>query len=956
MKHLNLDILFLQETHVNTNYSEVIAGFTFIYSTSITDGQRKQAENLRATPRIDTEHGGVGVILTPLAQAALLDFNQIDGRLFTLTLDAVGPPMHFVNAYAPQSGLDSRIKQEFYHKLEATFSCFPSAHPTFVLGDFNARLHARLPHEIMTGPHIFGRGMQFLLEHMSPITLENRSFFVEFCLAHDLVVGNTLFQKPHHKQITFREAGVSHGPAWTPDRYAQLDFFLVPERWKNSLTDVFSCVETFTESDHYIVKACLSIKRKSVTNQAQSRKTFCKPTSDEYNAYNQTFSSELTGANTKNIDTVLASIRAGTKKLRPTPLGKKQKYLSDKTWQLILERQHEHNVGNTARVTDLTRLVKKEARKDKKMFILDQLKDSLPSNFTKLKDKEGHRVGPSHRAEAIADYLHCVQWKAEALPPLKHGSKILDQDLPFNTGHITLEEFDFVLRTAKNNKAAGPDDIPVELFKYLNSQNRSHVLDVLNDWWTTEAIPTDQLCAQVVSIFKKGDTQNIANYRPISLLNAIYKIYAGIIRKRLADTIDPYISKTQFGFRRHRSTTHALFVARRIQDIGEQSGDNLIIALLDWEKAFDKVSHERMMQALERLNIPAKILKVIRSLYSYPNFRVKHDHFTSENKVQNAGIRQGCPLSPYLFILVMTVMFRDIHLKHHRDLSDSRIERINFNELLYADDTLLISKTTRGMNKFLHAIEEESAYYGLRLNQAKCNILAMNGNNQVRFKDGTLVKHTDEATYLGGILTKTVNISTEISSRIASATATWKSLDMFWTQACCSLKNKILIYNAVIRSKLLYALETVEIPTSQISRLEAFQLKGLRKILGMVTTYIDRSNTNEEVFRRANLQVAPRGQDQTIQSIQSTLRQRRIALVGHILRQDNDHPIRIVSFRSNSAAPFDVLHRRVGRPRKNWLQESLRMVWQEIREDQRDFSNAPEQFESILQAALSGKF
>jgi len=97
-----------------------------------------------------------------------------------------------------------------------------------------------------------------------------------------------------------------------------------------------------------------------------------------------------------------------------------------------------------------------------------------------------------------------------------------------------------------------------------------------------------------------------------------------------------------------------------------------------------------------------------------------------------------------------------------------------------------------------------------------------------------------------------------------------------------------------------------------------------------------------------------RGQEQTIQSIQSTLQQRRIALVGHILRQDNDHPIRIVSFRSNSAAPFEVLHRRVGRPRKNWLQESLRMVWQTIREDEREFSNAPDQFENILQAALCG--
>ena len=337
MKCLKLDILFLQETHVNTNSTEVIAGFTFIYSTSITDEQRKHAENLRTTPRIDTEHGGVGAILTPLAQAALLDFNQIDGRLFTLTLDAVGPPMHFINAYAPQSGLDSRIKQEFYHKLEATFSSFPRAHPTFVLGDFNARLHAKFPHEIMIGPHIFGRGMQFLLENMSPITLENRSLFVEFCLAHDLVVGKTLFQKPLQKQVTFRKAGVSHGPPWTPDRYAQLDLFLIPERWKNSLTDVFSCVETFVESDHYIVKICLSIKRKGAA-QAQRRTTFCKPTSEEYTGYNQRFSNSLTGFHTKNLDTVLASIRAGTTKLRPTPSGKRQKYLSDKIWQLILER------------------------------------------------------------------------------------------------------------------------------------------------------------------------------------------------------------------------------------------------------------------------------------------------------------------------------------------------------------------------------------------------------------------------------------------------------------------------------------------------------------------------------------------------------------------------------------------------------------------------------------------
>jgi retron-type reverse transcriptase len=81
-------------------------------------------------------------------------------------------------------------------------------------------------------------------------------------------------------------------------------------------------------------------------------------------------------------------------------------------------------------------------------------------------------------------------------------------------------------------------------------------------------------------------------------------LYASIIQKRLATYIDPMISRTQFGFRQSRSTTHALYVARRLQDISEQSGDTAILTLLDWEKAFDRVAHPRMIEALERMNIP----------------------------------------------------------------------------------------------------------------------------------------------------------------------------------------------------------------------------------------------------------------------------------------------------------------------------------------------------------------
>ena len=129
------------------------------------------------------------------------------------------------------------------------------------------------------------------------------------------------------------------------------------------------------------------------------------------------------------------------------------------------------------------------------------------------------------------------------------------------------------------------------------------------------------LC-DLLPIYKKGDTDDPANYRPISLLNSFYKLYMILLRQRLQVVFQDTLTQTQYGFRPSRSTSHALFLTRRMQDIAEQQGSNLIITFLDWKPAFDKVQHDELYIALNRLGIHDHFIQVIKNCYRNPCFFV----------------------------------------------------------------------------------------------------------------------------------------------------------------------------------------------------------------------------------------------------------------------------------------------------------------------------------------------
>ena len=156
----------------------------------------------------------------------------------------------------------------------------------------------------------------------------------------------------------------------------------------------------------------------------------------------------------------------------------------------------------------------------------------------------------------------------------------------------------------------------------------------------------------------------------------------------MQDVLEEHLCDTQYGFRPFRSASQAIYLTRRLQDIYEQKGTNMIITFLDWEKAFDKVQHCRLLIALRRLGIHDTFIEVLKDSSTKAPFFVEDEYGTSTVKLQSAGIRQGCPLSPYLFVLLMSVVNRDVALNLEAAYQRRNPNKLPDQIIYYADDTV----------------------------------------------------------------------------------------------------------------------------------------------------------------------------------------------------------------------------------------------------------------------------
>ena len=170
-------------------------------------------------------------------------------------------------------------------------------------------------------------------------------------------------------------------------------------------------------------------------------------------------------------------------------------------------------------------------------------------------------------------------------------------------------------------------------------------------------------------VYKKGDKKDIANYRPISLLNLDYKIYTTILKNRMQQTLDSIIGENQTAVIKNRTILHTLVTIRDIIDVSNKLNKYSSVISLDFLKAFDRLDWDLIFLALEKFGYGENFIHIIKVCYNNIQSKIKINGLLSDLFTLMRGVRQGCPLSMLLYIIAAEVLANFI-------IADTRVKEV----------------------------------------------------------------------------------------------------------------------------------------------------------------------------------------------------------------------------------------------------------------------------------------
>ena len=412
---------------------------------------------------------------------------------------------------------------------------------------------------------------------------------------------------------------------------------------------------------------------------------------------------------------------------------------------------------------------------------------------------------------------------------------------------FSVVEVNNVIKKLKNSKACGIDSVINEFLKNSPQEMLQVLVKFFNIVLDSGIVPTDWCIGLIQPLYKnKGSAKNPDNYRGITLLSCIGKLFTAVLNARLTTYIEGMgiMGGEQAGFREGYSTTDQIFVLHSLIDFYLFGAQRLYCAFIDYKKAFDLVNRTHLWGKLIACGINGKVITVIYNMYLNAKSCVKKGAVLSEFFACNIGVRQGENLSPLLFAIYLNDF--EQYLSHHYDglasfsravkqcLSNEDIEVfLKLFVLLYADDTVVMAETAEQLNIALTAVYNYCKLWDLTVNTSKTKVVILSRGKVQQYPDfkfgDSVLEVVSDYLDLGTIFNYNNRFPKAIQRQVTQAKKAMFALVTKTRRLCLPVDITCDLFDKTILPILLYGCEIWGF--SNVKDIEIFYRKFLKNIL-----------------------------------------------------------------------------------------------------------------------------
>ena len=271
----------------------------------------------------------------------------------------------------------------------------------------------------------------------------------------------------------------------------------------------------------------------------------------------------------------------------------------------------------------ICKTIRKNMRQDIRRYNVETIKKAISQNksvkATQIRLKEGKPLMTTIKAadgKIITGKLQVLERCAEFYEKLYSSSANRPAVTPSAQDNVLPDEVQLAMNQMKNNKATGDDEIPIDMLKLGGYITCRKIARLFTSCLRNKCTPNNWGNAVIILLHKKGDKLDVNNYRPISLISHMCKLFTKIIKNRIERQLDDNQPREQAGFRGRYSTSDHLQVITQLIEKTNEYNLPLCLGFVDYEKAFDSVEHHGIMDALDRHQVHKTYIELLTNLYN----------------------------------------------------------------------------------------------------------------------------------------------------------------------------------------------------------------------------------------------------------------------------------------------------------------------------------------------------